>query len=222
VADWRNRIIETRTVSAAELQAHPSNWRQHPASQSTALRGLLAQVGIVAPLIAYDSEQYGGLVLLDGHLRQETGGEWPCVVLDVSDAEADIILAAFDPLTGLAEMDAEALAQLLGRVEMLDMDDGLTGLLDELGFEAESLAQTELDEAPEASDRKLGDKRKQIKPVLYADEIADFERALRSTGRVNRGAALLEVCRYYLENHEEGQLDDQVQNLLAAKSAPGD
>lgn len=133
MADWKNRIKETRTVRVEDIQPHPSNWRRHPQAQESAIRGLLAQVGIVAPVVAYESELYGGLVLLDGHLRQETGGEWPVVVLDVSDAEADIILASFDPITGLAEMDATALAELLGRVDMQAIeDDGLAGLLEEL------------------------------------------------------------------------------------------
>lgn len=133
MTDWRNRIIETRTVRVEDIQPHPSNWRRHPEAQESAIRGLLSQVGIVAPLVAYESEQYGGLVLLDGHLRQETGGEWPVTILDVTDQEADIILATFDPITGLAEMDTGALAELLGRVDMEAIeDDGLAGLLEEL------------------------------------------------------------------------------------------
>lgn len=48
--------------------------------------------------------------------------------------------------------------------------------------------------------RLSGDKQKQIKPVLYVDEIAIFERALQATGIDNRGQAVLEVCRFYLEH----------------------
>ena len=57
------------------------------------------------------------------------------------------------------------------------------------------------------SDRALGDKSKQIKPVLYADEVATFERAILATGERNRGQALIEVCRFYIEKHPEGQFD---------------
>lgn len=53
---------------------------------------------------------------------------------------------------------------------------------------------------PKANDRgdRLGDKRKQIKPVLYADQVELLERALRKTEKMNRGEALMEICRAYL------------------------
>lgn len=55
-------------------------------------------------------------------------------------------------------------------------------------------------------DRKLGKSTRQIKPVLYVDEVALFERALAATGLRNRGQAVLEVCRFFLEHH--GGVDD--------------
>lgn len=140
--NWRNRIIETRTVNARELTPHPMNWRRHPDKQAGALRGLLAEVGIVAPLIAYESARYGGLTLIDGHMRQEAGGEWPVTVLDVTDEEADLILATFDPISGLAEMDATALAALLGSVEMTPVEDaGVQALLAELAVQTGASAE---------------------------------------------------------------------------------
>lgn len=153
MAEWRNRIIEQRTVTVAELRANPSNWRKHPAAQAKAIRGLLSEVGIVAPLIAYYSPRANGsLTLIDGHMRHETGGEWPVTILDVTDEEADLILATFDPITGMAEMDAQALAGLLGRVEMTPVvDDGLAALLTSLGEESgkDAGANTDVDAAPQ-------------------------------------------------------------------------
>ena len=58
-----------------------------------------------------------------------------------------------------------------------------------------------------SNERALGDKARQIKPVLYADEISTFERAILATGERNRGAALIEICRFYLEGNAERQLD---------------
>lgn len=49
--------------------------------------------------------------------------------------------------------------------------------------------------------RLTGDRQKQIKPVLYVDEVDTFERALRATGINNRGQAVLAVCQFYLEHH---------------------
>lgn len=69
-------------------------------------------------------------------------------------------------------------------------------------LDAQALVEGALSATPEGN-RIKGDKTQQIKPVLYADQVADFERALAATGEVNRGEALLLVCRYYLEHHGE-------------------
>lgn len=132
---FRNRIKESRIVSAGELRHNPSNFRRHPENQAAALRGLLNQVGIVAPLIAYHSERAGGaLTLIDGELRDTLGGSWPCDILDLSDAEADLVLSAYDAITGQATIDPQALMALLGRIEMTAIeDDGLTALLEQMG-----------------------------------------------------------------------------------------
>lgn len=135
---WRNRIIESRIVSAGELRHNPSNFRRHPDAQVAALRGLLNQVGIVAPLIAYHSERAGGaLTLIDGEARDTLGGAWPCDILDVNDTEADLILSVFDRISGEATIDPQALMALLGRIEMTAMeDDGLLALLGQMAIES--------------------------------------------------------------------------------------
>jgi len=149
---WRNRIKETRIVTASELAQNASNFRRHPEPQAQAVRGLLSEVGIVAPLIAYASERAGGaLTLIDGHLRQEAGGEWPVTILDVSDSEADLILALLDFTTSLAELDGAALAELLGRVEMTPVeDDGVRDLLAMLAAEhVPEPVKTDVDAEPQ-------------------------------------------------------------------------
>lgn len=90
-----------------------------------------------------------------------------------------------------------------------DLGDGLD--LSELFFEneLEELLAAQLAEPKETSAaRALGDGPHQIKPVLYADEVAVFERALKATGEKNRGRALIQVCEAYLgEGDEKGQFD---------------
>lgn len=213
MTDFRNRIVETRIIKAAELSANPLNWRRHPQSQASAIRGLLSEVGIVAPLIAYHSQRANGaLTLIDGHMRQETGGAWPVTVLDVSDEEADLILASFDPITGLAELDSAALAELLGRVEMTPVEnDGVRDLLAQMNAENKL---TSLQDAGngENNARSLATKGN-IKAVISLDQVATFEQAIRATGLRNRGEAVLRICEYYLQNGEKRQLDDLFESL---------
>src|SRR3954447_3795359 len=101
----RDRVRELRRVPASELRANEKNWRLHPYAQRKALRESLERVGLADVLIAYESERAGGaLTLIDGHARleEEPTADWPTVILDVSDQEADLLLLTLDPMTGMA------------------------------------------------------------------------------------------------------------------------
>ena len=112
----RDRIKELRRVPASELLPNPKNWRTHPVAQQDALRGVLAEVGYAEALIARETPE--GLMLVDGHLRAETtpDSEVPVLVLDIDEAEADLMLATLDPLAAMAGRDEERLAELLATV----------------------------------------------------------------------------------------------------------
>jgi ParB-like chromosome segregation protein Spo0J len=133
----RDRIKELRRVPASQLQPNPKNWRKHPEAQANALRGLLAEVGIASAVLARETPE-GGLMLIDGHLRTETlhNAEIPVLVLDVTEEEADKILATFDPLGAMAESDADALRALLEEVETgsQELADMLTALAEDAGI----------------------------------------------------------------------------------------
>ena len=130
----RDRIVELVRVRAGELTENPSNWRRHPAAQRAALRGLLQEVGYADALLARRDRDW--LVLIDGHLRKSLDPDQvvPVLVLDVSEAEADKLLVALDPLAALARPDPEALSRLLGRVGT--ESDGLADLFEGLAREA--------------------------------------------------------------------------------------
>jgi hypothetical protein len=116
----KDRIVELRRVKAAELLPNPRNWREHPAGQRSALRGLLEEIGISDALIAYRSQRTdGALTLVDGHLRREEEPEtlWPVLVLDLTDEEADKVLVTLDPLAAMATTNAKVLEELLLNLE---------------------------------------------------------------------------------------------------------
>lgn len=115
----RDRIKELRRVPAKDLRPSPRNWRVHPQAQADALRGVLAEIGFASAVLARELED-GSLELIDGHLRAETspGAKIPVLVLDVSAAEADKILATFDPLGAMADADADKLRALLDDVHI--------------------------------------------------------------------------------------------------------
>jgi DNA modification methylase len=115
----RDRVQELRRVRASDLADHDKNWRLHPEHQRAALRGLLQEIGFVGAELAYYSARNGGrLTLIDGHLRKAEAGdaEIPCLITDLSDQEADLLLLAYDPLAALAQADSQALQGLLSQV----------------------------------------------------------------------------------------------------------
>jgi DNA modification methylase len=116
----KDRIVELRRVRASELLPDPKNWRRHPEAQAKALRAVLAQVGVADACLARRTE--AGLVLIDGHLRRELAPDalLPVLVLDVTEGEAETLLATLDPLAGMAVADPDALRALLGTAGVPD------------------------------------------------------------------------------------------------------
>lgn len=130
--DWKNRITKYGEQPAGQFLPHELNARRHPGNQRDALRGSLNAVGWVAPVIV--SARSGKI--LDGHARVEEAlskdehGLVPFVEVDVSENEERTILATFDPITGLATYEREALDALLREVDTGDA--ALQAMLSEL------------------------------------------------------------------------------------------
>ena len=135
----RDRIKELRRVPASELIPNPKNWRTHPIAQQDALRGVLAEDGYADALIARETPE--GLMLVDGHLRAETtpDANVPVLVLDIDEAEADLMLATLDPLAAMARADTDTLLTLLESIEV--ENPAITAILEALAAgETEPLA----------------------------------------------------------------------------------
>ena len=111
----RDRVVELRRVATSELLDNDKNWRVHPYAQRQVIAESLDRIGISDALIAYHSKRAGGkLTLIDGHARREDhAGEWPVLILDVNDEEADELLLTLDPSTAMAEANGEALRTLI-------------------------------------------------------------------------------------------------------------
>jgi hypothetical protein len=78
----------------------------------------LAEVGMADACLARELPD-GSLMLIDGHLRAETAADAkvPVLILDVTEAEADKLLATLDPLSSMANSDAVKLDELLRSVD---------------------------------------------------------------------------------------------------------
>jgi Arc/MetJ family transcription regulator len=118
------------------------------------LRGLLTEIGFAGALLVRELPD-GRLTLIDGHLRAGTTPEAmvPVLLLDVTEEEADLILATFDHLGAMAEADAERYKALLQTASSDDqaVQDLLRRTVGEPGWEI--LRPNEINEAEVSPDR---------------------------------------------------------------------
>lgn len=89
------------------------NWRKHPKAQRQALHDLIDKVGVVQAVIY--NERTGRLV--DGHLRvalaaDEGQAEIPVTIVDLTEDEERLVLATFDPVAAMAQVDEALLREL--------------------------------------------------------------------------------------------------------------
>ena len=136
----RSRIKELRMVRAKDIHSNPKNWREHPIKQKKVLNAMLKEVGYANAVLARETEN--GLVLIDGHLRQEEAKpdqKIPVLILDISEKEADKVLATHDPLGAMATPNPEALGNLVRSIETQQA--ALSELF--LGFDESSAAAAE-------------------------------------------------------------------------------
>ena len=147
---YRNRVQELRYLKPSEIADHPKQWRLHPATQKAAIEGVLREIGIAGVLLVYESPAAdGAVVAIDGHLRKSLDQHqpWPCIVLDVDDAEAAYLLSTVDPLVALADADRDKLASLLQEVQ--SGESAVQQMLAQLAEQVGSVSVGQLD-APES------------------------------------------------------------------------
>ncbi len=134
-------------------------------------------------------------------------GIWKVGCFDVShmsEQESNAFALALNRTSRLGYDDPGSLLQILE-----DINTSMPDILDATGYAAEDMdylqdiseKQREL-KMPISASRVLGDDSKKIKPVLYVEEVATFEKALRLTKERNRGMALIKICAEYIANHE--------------------
>lgn len=205
---WRNRILGYDTKPVSQFTANPLNFRRHPNIQREALRDLLGEVGWVGAVI--ENSVTGNLI--DGHARIEEAlsrddeTPIPYLKVELSEEEEKLVLASFDPLSAMAQHDSEALALLLNGIQQ--RGNAVDVLLDELRLDSE-MGVSDGKEPQRQLSRKSA-----VMAAFPCSDVAVVEKALRLTGEQNRGVALVEICRSYL--NAEGQLDVSGEDAVTA------
>lgn len=117
--EWRNRIVGYDNVAPDQLMGHPYNYRRHGAKQQEIMSETLGTLGWVQAVLV--SKNTG--TVLDGHMRVELAlrndePTVPVIYVEVSEDEERTILATFDPLGGMAYIDRDQLAELVGDIDL--------------------------------------------------------------------------------------------------------
>lgn len=131
---FESRIVGEGYEAPDQLLANPMNWRKHPKAQQEALEGMLRTVGWVQRVIVNRTTGH----IVDGHLRvevalQRSEDRVPVLYVELTPEEERIVLAAIDPIGGLAETDQDMLDALLDGLKSGDTD--LDNFLDTLRSE---------------------------------------------------------------------------------------
>jgi hypothetical protein len=108
------RVKELVWCKGKDLVPHSKNWRNHPLRQVDAFKGLLNEIGFADVLLGYTKTD-GTIGIIDGHMRAGLlpEEELPVVLLDLTDEEAEVMLASADGLAMMAEIRGDQLEGLL-------------------------------------------------------------------------------------------------------------
>jgi hypothetical protein len=131
---YENRIVGHGEESPDQLLANPYNFRIHGKGQQQALHNVMSDIGVVQSVIVNRISGH----IIDGHLRvalalRNDQPTVPVTYVELSESEEKTILATFDPISAMAGIDEEKLAELLQEVEVTD---GIESVIDDLKVDA--------------------------------------------------------------------------------------
>lgn len=106
------RTKELLFVDSSEITVNEKNPWRHTLDQRKALEAILNEVGFAGAVLCRRDEE-GRLVLIDGELRTEHCAQVPVLVLDVTEEEADKLLAVYNQVAKLVGTDQKAMAALM-------------------------------------------------------------------------------------------------------------
>lgn len=147
-------------------------------------------------------------------------GEW-------SDDELEAYALADNLSKSGSELDDLIMVEILTNDRNEGHDLGTLGASEEelavLLMAQETVQQESKPEETEEKRQKMVptvQKHTQVKPVLYLPDITILERAIKLTKNLNRSAALMIICREYINNHEQDREDDNPELAEALEGDP--
>ena len=208
---WANRIVGTADVDPRTLAENPMNFKIHTETQQAAMSGAFNEIGWIQSVTINRLSQR----CLDGHMRialaiQSNQPTVPVSYVELTPEEEARALASLDKIGAMFETDYGKMADLLAQTGGIE-DEGLASFFQDLRTENDQFMMAAVGNGTGSStaDKRaagVSERGKAIKALLFAPELATFEAALKATGIRDRGRALIEVCRVYLEAKATGRV----------------
>lgn len=192
-----------KMVQIDQIKENPNNPNVHPKEQIDMLSDILKSNGWRLPITV--SNRSGFIVRGHGRLMAAKRAGIKTVPVDYQDYDSDeeelADLLADNKIPELSFLDTEKTNQILSSLMERQFDIAMAGFnqidIEKMMEDVSKLAEIEPKE--DGSKITMGEKRYQIKPVLYVDQINVFERAIAKTGEINRGNAIMKICEAYLD-----------------------
>ena len=210
--EMRNRVVEMKQIDASEILDNDANFRIHPKVQQNMMHGILKDIGISGALVAYYSERNNGaLTIIDGHMRKNMGGQWPVCITDLSDDEADQLLAVHDPVGMLAVKDDAKFDDL--RSKMDEMDKGILDGIEQLfGIDDEEfVSETPIEEKQKKTSLDEPIPEMELQPYEHYDYVLVLARNTREWN---------ELYDYLGLKREEGSPDPRYSKVGLGRAIP--
>lgn len=153
---FENRIIGYGTKPADQFQANALNYRKHPQRQRDAVQASLRELGWIGVVV--ENRTTGNLI--DGHERVwqalANNEDVPYIEVELSEAQEKLALVVFDPITYMAETDAEVLDALLREVNSDEaaLQELLAELAEDAGIVPPDFEPVDASEQPRLDQKK--------------------------------------------------------------------
>lgn len=150
------------------------------------------------------------LTLIDGEMRHDLMGarEVPVLETNLTEDEARELVLFFDRIGSMASYSPSLTLELVQAVER--NNSALADLARQMGAEAEIKGLMDENGAtrsqPAGRTNRAAGKEKEpqpIKAVIAVQDLQVVEKALALTGERNRGEALAQICRMFLNSMEK-------------------
>lgn len=167
----RSRIVGEGEVDPRRIMRNPVNWRTHTDEQRSAMREVMEHVGWVQRVVVNKTTGH----LIDGHMRVEEAAKKgertvPVVFVRLTLAEERTVLATFDPLGAMAQVDGEHLKAVLADVK--GEGAGMRKLLATLSHAVDTEARDASPPPEVPFTEELLEEHNYI--VLYSDNVTDW------------------------------------------------